>query len=301
MVTSWTGVPRCIGGGDDCFDSANRRERGIPCLDPRPTCGHDADHQLLVHDTSAIPQCGWRRCIAVRMKRNDTHVPVSIQRFPLAHCPQKVHTGPSEMKETESQDAYVRREWRNTRGELHRTTGPAVERWTVLPGGGHVLSYQVWCLNGKAHREGRPAVRRWHVAENGTRVLVREEWVRHGRRHRVDGPSWRRWTVEPGGTRTLTYGSWRVNNKLHRADGPACDERWFYWHDRKVRQEDLPWLRRGHGLLAAFTVATQQGGGSGVFPAWSRDTRVEMTGADSVSNTPRTYRSAVGGSVLLCV
>jgi len=115
----------------------------------------------------------------------------------------------------------IRREWRNTGGHLHRTTGPAVEVWTVLPGGGHVLSRQGWYVNGNAHRVDRPAVRRWHVAGDGTRVLEREEWKQHGRWHRVDGP--------------------------------ACDMRYFWWKDRHVRGEDLPWLRRGHGFMVALT------------------------------------------------
>jgi len=60
-----------------------------------------------------------------------------------------------------------------------------------------------------------------------------------------------------------------VNGKMHRVDGPAQtgpDD--FYWHEKEVQREELPWLRRGHGLLAAFTGAMQQGGGGGgVFPA----------------------------------
>jgi len=35
----------------------------------------------------------------------------------------------------------------------------AAEHWTVLPGGGHMLSFQAWYLNGNKHREGRFAVR----------------------------------------------------------------------------------------------------------------------------------------------
>jgi len=117
----------------------------------------------------------------------------------------------------------------------------------------------------------------------------------------MGGPSYRYWTVQPDGTRTLEGEDWQVNGKSHRADGPAHTGHGFYWHDKAVKSEDLPWLRRGYGLLAAFTGATQQGGGSGVSPAWSRDTRVAVTGTDSASSTPSTYRSAVGGTVLLCV
>jgi len=209
------------------------------------------------------------------------------------------------MQQTERTDErgrqLIRRSWHNTEGQLHRTTGPAWEEWTVLPGGAHVLLYHDWYVNGKLHREDRPARRWWRIAEAGTRVLACEEWWRHGLWNRVGGPTYRRWTVEPDGTRTLTYKTWRVNGKLHRVDGPAYDRREFWWYGEEVRQEDLPWLRRGHGLLTAFTGATQQGGGSGGFPAWSRDTRVAVTGTDSASRRPSTYRSAVGGTVLLCV
>jgi len=209
------------------------------------------------------------------------------------------------MQQTEFTDEYgrrmIRRTWRNTRGQLHRTTGPAVEHWTVLPDGAHVLSFQGWYVNGVLHREGRHAYRSWDVARDGSRVLVCEEWARHGSGHRVGGPSYRRWTTGPDGTRTLRSEWYRVNGKSHRVDGPAFDRHVFWWQGRYVREEDLPWLRRGHGLLTAFTGPTQQGGGSGVFPAWSRDTRVVVTGTDSASSTPSTYRSAVGGAVLLCM
>jgi len=139
----------------------------------------------------------------------------------------------------------VRRTWRNTDGQLHRTAGPAWEEWTVLPGGGHVLSYQAWSLNGRTHREGWPANRYWHVAEDGTRSLAHEWWSQHGGGHRIGAPSFRHWTVERDGTRTVASEEWHVNGNLHRADGPAYEGRSFYSHNRGVRQEDLPWLRRG--------------------------------------------------------
>jgi len=194
----------------------------------------------------------------------------------------------------------IHRQWRNTDGQRHRTGGPAVENWTVLPGGAHVLSFQVWYVNGSVHREGQPASRGWHVADDGAQVLRREEWRRHGRRHRVGGPSYRQWTVEPDGTRTLSFVWWYVNGRRHRVDGPVLGRHCFYWHDKAVKSEDLPWLRRGHGLLTAFTGATQQGGsgGGGTSPAWSQDARVTRAGANVPM--PTTYRSVVGGAVLLC-
>jgi len=180
---------------------------------------------------------------------------------------------------------------------MHRTTGPAVENWTVLPGGAHVLSFQAWYVNGKLHREGRPAILYWHVADDGTRVLGREAWRRRGQSHRGDGPSYCYWTMERDGTRRLAWETWRVNGERHRVDGPAYAGHGFSWHCKDVKGEDLPWLRRGRTFL---TLLTAPPCGKGV-PAWSRDRRVTMTGADTVSNTPRTYRSAVGGAVLLYV
>ena len=94
-----------------------------------------------------------------------------------------------------------------------------------------------------------------------------------------------------------------MNDRWHRVDGPAVSGRGFYWHDAVVRQENLPWLRRGRGFLVPLVpwtgaAARKQGGGNGVTaPAWSCDTRVIVTVADSGAS----YRSAVGGAVLLCV
>ena len=205
------------------------------------------------------------------------------------------------MKETEGYDAQgrwvTRRAWCNTRGQRHRTTGPAVEHWTVLPGGAHVLSAEGWFQNDRAHREGRPAWRSWRIGAGGTSVLAHEEWWRRGILHRSTGPSYREWTVGQDGAQTLVWEVWRVQGKLHRVDGPALDGRWFAWHGRQVIQDTLRWLRRGHGLLTAFT-GTQQGDGD-IAPAWSRDARVKLTGA-SVS-TEAAYRSAVGGVVFLSV
>jgi len=255
----------------------------------------------------------------VRVKRNDRYLYPALHSFALPHKRKWVHTRPPMMQQTESQGVYgrlmIRRAWHNTDGQQYRTTGPAVEHWTVLPGGAHLLTYQGWFLNDRAYREGRPAVRGWHIADDGTRVLVCEEWKQHGSGHRVGGPSYRHWTVKRDGTRRLAWEGWHLDGKLHRADGPAQtgpDE--FWWHDRQVRQEDLPWLRRGRCFLvglAGFTGATAtlcsdgDGGGEGgsVSPAWSRDVRVAVTwhGGGPGDAVVPAYRSAVGGSVLLCV
>jgi len=176
-----------------------------------------------------------------------------------------------------------------------------VEHWTVLPGGAHVLSAEGWFQNDRAHREGRPAWRSWRIGAGGTSVLAHEEWWRRGILHRSTGPSYREWTVEPDGIRTLQCESWCVNGNLHRVDGPALGGREYYWLD--VRQEEFPWLRRGRrGLLVPLVpwtgaAARKQVGDGSTAPAWSRDTRVIVTAVDSGA----TYRSAVGGTVLLCV
>jgi len=197
----------------------------------------------------------------------------------------------------------IRRQWRDTCGELHRTTGPAWEEWTVLPVGTHVLSLQGWYVNGNLHREGRPAVRRWHVADDGTRVLVCEAWWRAGMPNRVGGPWYRDWTVGPDGTRTLECKGWWANGKCHRVDGPAYAGREFYWHGVYVREEDLPWVRRGRGILAALAgpgAASPRHHGDGeVGPTWTRDARVALAHATPTASPA--YRSAVGGVVLLCV
>ena len=59
----------------------------------------------------------------------------------------------------------------NAIGLWHRTTGSAVEEWTVRPDGAHVLSHQAWYVNGYSHREDRLAYRNWDVAGDGTRVF----------------------------------------------------------------------------------------------------------------------------------
>jgi hypothetical protein len=45
--------------------------------------------------------------------------------------------------------------WRNSNGDLHRTDGPAVERW----------DHKAWYVRGKLHRTDGPAVERWDHKE----------------------------------------------------------------------------------------------------------------------------------------
>jgi len=61
--------------------------------------------------------------------------------------------------------------WYNSKGQLHRLDGPAVE-WTDC--------YKAWHLNGKLHRKDGPALE----YSNG-----HKEWYINDKRHRLDGPA----------------------------------------------------------------------------------------------------------------
>ena len=61
--------------------------------------------------------------------------------------------------------------WYNSKGELHRTDGPAIER---------VDGTKFWYINGKLHRAEGPAI---EYADGAT------TWYINGRLHRVDGPA----------------------------------------------------------------------------------------------------------------
>lgn len=61
--------------------------------------------------------------------------------------------------------------WTNSKGELHRTDGPAVE----YPHG-----TKCWYENGLYHRTDGPAIEN----SDGTK-----QWYQNGRRHRTDGPA----------------------------------------------------------------------------------------------------------------
>jgi len=192
------------------------------------------------------------------------------------HCPQR-NPPPPRMQETESQDVYGRvqvdRRWYNGHGNLHRTTGPAVEHWILLPSGARVLSGEAWFLNGTQHREGRPATRDWHVVDDGTRVLWREKWCRHGMDHRVGGPTFRDWIMEPDSTRTLSCMWWHRNGIRHGADGTVCYRRGLSLDRTDERPEHMQWLRRGWACLAALAAATtgRERAYRDVIPAWSLD------------------------------
>lgn len=109
--------------------------------------------------------------------------------------------------------------WRNNKGELHRTDGPAVEYvdgsklWYIKgqlhrtdgPAIEYANGSKSWYLNNRLHRADGPAVER----ANGSR-----EWWNNGHFHRIDGPA-----IE----RTDGSKEWWVNGQLHRTDGPAIE------------------------------------------------------------------------------
>lgn len=63
------------------------------------------------------------------------------------------------------------KEWRNSKGELHREDGPAIEYFDGA---------KEWYRNGELHREDGPAAE----YPDGERL-----WFRNGKRHRKDGPA----------------------------------------------------------------------------------------------------------------
>lgn len=85
-------------------------------------------------------------------------------------------------------------EWRDKRGLLHRTDGPALimtdgsEQWhlhgEVHREDGPALTgsygYQAWCQHGQYHKQHGPA-RIWGSG--------RQEWYERGRRHCTEGPA----------------------------------------------------------------------------------------------------------------
>ena len=68
-------------------------------------------------------------------------------------------------------DARGNKYWRNSKGQLHREDGPAID---------YVNRSKEWYINGKLHRAEGPAI---EYADGAT------TWYINGRLHRVDGPA----------------------------------------------------------------------------------------------------------------
>ena len=78
---------------------------------------------------------------------------------------------PSIQKESVQSIEYGSKVWRNPKGELHRTDGPAVI---------HSDGYQAYWQNGLLHRTDGPAI----IRPDGT-----QEYFQNGELHREDGPA----------------------------------------------------------------------------------------------------------------
>jgi len=88
------------------------------------------------------------------------------------------------------------KEWRNSKGELHRLDGPAIES---KDNGNH------WYRNGKSHREDGPACE----YSDGNKF-----WYKNGLLHRTDGPA-----IECASG----HKEWYIGGVLHRVNGPAIE------------------------------------------------------------------------------
>ena len=93
--------------------------------------------------------------------------------------------------------------WYNSKDELHRVSGPAVE---------YSDGTKVWYKEDKRHREDGPAIE----DVNGNK-----HWFKEGKEHRLDGPAIERangtkkWWLEGN-----LYTEAEYNNKLH---APSCE------------------------------------------------------------------------------
>jgi hypothetical protein len=90
-------------------------------------------------------------------------------------------------------DKYGNKKWYNSKGDLHREDGPAIE---------FLLGARQWYINGKLHRLDGPATE-W---VNGD-----QEWYKDGLYHRENGPAIIHKHVK----------EWFINGVRHRLDGPA--------------------------------------------------------------------------------
>ena len=100
------------------------------------------------------------------------------------------------MSKSTSKILNDRIEWHNSKGELHREDGPAIERDDGT---------KQWWRNGKLHRLDGPA-NEWADGN--------KEWWVNGQRHRGDGPA----VIWTSGTK-----AWWVDGQRHRLDGPAIE------------------------------------------------------------------------------
>jgi hypothetical protein len=152
--------------------------------------------------------------------------------------------------------------WYNSKGQLHRENGPAVE---------HADGYKEWWLNGQRHRENGPAIeytngyKEWWLNDKRHRkdgpAVERADgsksWYINGQRHRENGPAveWangdKEWWLNgqrhckdgPAIEHTSGYKEWYINGKRHRADGPAVEydngHKEWWLNGEKVTEDEV--------------------------------------------------------------
>lgn len=155
----------------------------------------------------------------------NTHTPGGVLTAPFTASaqPAAAQPAPADVVTMEPR-ADGGQEWRNAKGEWHRTDGPA-----VIVGDGERLE---WYKNGKLHRDDGPAV----VYKDG-----REAWYQDGLLHRDGAPA-----------RTGHGNSeWFERGKLHRIGGPAMEtaDGSLYWYENgELHREDGPAAIKADGM-----------------------------------------------------
>lgn len=90
--------------------------------------------------------------------------------------------------------------YRNTKGELHRTAGPA-----YISG---MFDFELWLYEGLYHREDGPAIRHKNF----------KAWLRHGYLHRIGGPA----IEDPAGPKQYWIDGHRYSPKEYKKE---CERR----------------------------------------------------------------------------
>ena len=104
---------------------------------------------------------------------------------------------------------YLKEEWRNATGELHRENGPAIIVANPRTGDVHLQEYY-W--HGWLHRENGPA-----RIERYSEQLI-EEWFITGKEHRDDAPAYL--STDPA-TGRIQAERWYTNGEPHKIGAPA--------------------------------------------------------------------------------
>jgi hypothetical protein len=121
-------------------------------------------------------------------------------------------------------------------GKLHRTDGPAVERFD---------GYKSWHLNGKRHRIDGPAI----IYPNGDKEWWKED-IQYTENFENKLNKIKMDKEFEKNVRENRYTTYRLNGRLHREDGPAVewtngDKHW--WVDGLRHREDGPAIEYSDG------------------------------------------------------